>query len=45
MMDRWRLEEIAYINYFFCRKYESQMKEYDEFAKEMEKARKTMLSY
>jgi len=38
MIDRLRLEEIASLNYHFCRQYESQMKEYEKFLDEMNKA-------
>ena len=45
MIDRLKLEEIAHINYFFCKKHEGKMKGYDAFTKEMEKAEKTFLNY
>jgi hypothetical protein len=45
MIDRLKLEEIAMLNYYFCKKYEAQMSGYKEFAVEMRKAKKTMLEY
>jgi Zn-dependent protease with chaperone function len=38
MVDRLRLDEIASINYYFCRKYESQMTDDIRFAEEKRKA-------
>jgi len=40
IIDRLRLDEIAAINYFFCKKYESQMVGYEGFAEEKRKAQK-----
>jgi predicted SprT family Zn-dependent metalloprotease len=39
MLDRIKLDEIANLNYQFCRKYEAKMAGYKGFAEEMEKAR------
>jgi len=38
MIDRWRLDEIASINYYFCRQYEKQMGGYISFKEEQAKA-------
>lgn len=40
MIDRWRLDEIAAINYYFCKQYEKQMQGYIGFAEEQAKAGK-----
>jgi hypothetical protein len=40
MLSRVRLEEIADLNYFFCRKYAEQLKNYPGFEIEMNKVRK-----
>lgn len=40
MLSRLRLEEIADLNYFFCRKYTEQLKNYPGFEIEMNKVRK-----
>lgn len=45
MIDRLKLEEIAMLNYYFCKKYEAQMSSYKEFDVEMQKAKKTMVEY
>jgi uncharacterized protein YnzC (UPF0291/DUF896 family) len=45
MVDRLRLEEIASINYYFCRKYESQMTGDTRFAEEKRKAQKNFSEY
>ncbi len=42
MLTRLRLEEIAGVNYYFCKKYESQMTGYAGFSEEMDKATKSM---
>ena len=39
MLDRLRLEEIANVNYHFCRQYEPLMKGFAEFEEEMNKAK------
>lgn len=39
MLNKLQLSEIANINYHFCSKYESMMKEYAGFEKEMRKAK------
>jgi hypothetical protein len=43
MVDRWRLDEIAAVNYYFCKKYASQMTGYNEFAEEKRQAQKNFL--
>ena len=40
MVDRLKLDEIAAINNYFCKKYESQMEGYDGFAEEKRTAQK-----
>lgn len=40
MLGRLRLEEIANLNYNFCRQYVSQMKGYEGFEEQMNKAKK-----
>jgi hypothetical protein len=49
MLDRLKLDEIAainyYFNYYFCRKYESQMTGYDGFAEEKRLAQKNFSQY
>ena len=45
MIDRLRLDEIAAINYYFCKQYESQMSGYKQFNEELNKAVKTMSQY
>lgn len=39
MLDQLRLEEIANINYNFCKQYETEMKNYTGFEKEFNKAK------
>jgi len=43
MIDRLKLDEIASINYYFCRKYESVMAGYNGFTEESNKAKKNFL--
>jgi Zn-dependent protease with chaperone function len=38
LLAKLRLDEIAAINYYFCRRYQEQMKDYTGFAEEMNKA-------
>jgi hypothetical protein len=38
MIDRWHLDEIASVNYYFCMKYKTEMSEYPAFREEMAKA-------
>lgn len=45
MIDRWRLDEIASINYYFCRKYAAQMNGYNGFADEEKKAGRNFWEY
>jgi len=45
MIDRLRLDELAAINYYFCKKYESQMDGYDGFAEEKRKAQKNFYQF
>lgn len=45
MIDRWRLDEIASINYYFCRKYAQQMTGYNGFADEEKKAQRNFSEY
>ena len=45
MIDRLKLDEIAAINYYFCRKYESQMAGYNGFAEEKRIAKKNFSQY
>lgn len=45
MIDRWRLDEIASINYYFCRKYAAQMNRYNGFADEEKKAQTNFLEF
>ncbi|HWJ26762.1 MAG TPA: hypothetical protein VNS32_09475, partial [Flavisolibacter sp.] len=45
LIDRLTLSEMASINYYFCRKYEAQMKDYNGFAEEKNKAQKNFLQY
>jgi hypothetical protein len=45
MVDRLKLDEIAAISYYFCKKYESQMIGYDGFAEEKRKAQKNFSQY
>ena len=40
MIDRLRLDELAAVNYHFCKKYESQMTGYEGFSEEKRKAQK-----
>ncbi len=42
LLKRLRLEEIAALNYNFCKRYEAQMTGYAGFEKEMEKAREKL---
>lgn len=42
LLKRLRLEEIATLNYNFCKRYEARMTGYAGFEKEMEKARKKL---
>ena len=42
MLSKLRLEEIAAINYHFCKKFEGQMSGYRGFAEEMRKAQALM---
>jgi hypothetical protein len=45
MIDRLRLDEIAAISYYFCKKYESQMAGDNRFAEEKRKAQKNFSDY
>jgi hypothetical protein len=45
MVDRLKLDEIATINYYFCKRYESQMTAYDGFADEKRKAQKNFSQF
>jgi Zn-dependent protease with chaperone function len=45
MIDRLKLDELAAINYYFCKKYESQMTGYPEFAKEKQAAQNNFSHY
>jgi hypothetical protein len=45
MVDRLRLEEIASINYYFCKKYEAQMAGDSRFTEEKRKAQKNFSEY
>lgn len=45
MVDRLRLEEIASINYYFCKKYEAQMVGDNRFLEEKRKAQKNFSEY
>jgi Zn-dependent protease with chaperone function len=45
MVDRWHLDEIASINYCFCKKYEAQMTGDNKFAEEKRKAQKNFSEY
>jgi Zn-dependent protease with chaperone function len=45
LLDRLTLSELASINYYFCRKYEVQMKDYNGFAEEKSKAQKNFQQY
>lgn len=45
MIDRLRLDELASINYYFCRKYEAQMTGDNGFAEEKRKAQKDFSEY
>jgi hypothetical protein len=45
MIDRLRLDEIASINYYFCKKYEAQMSAFIAFNEELNKAIKIMGQY
>ena len=45
MLDRLKLDEIASINYYFCRKYESQIPGQNGFLEEKNKAQKNFLQY
>jgi Zn-dependent protease with chaperone function len=40
MLSRLRLEEIAALNYYFCKEYDEQMKSYPDFEEEMKKIQK-----
>ncbi len=40
MIDRLRLDEIANLNYYFCRQYQAQMTGYAGFEEEMNKAQR-----
>jgi Zn-dependent protease with chaperone function len=40
MLNRLRLEEIAALNYYFCKEYYEQMKNYPDFVEEMKKIQK-----
>jgi len=40
ILSRLRLDEIAALNYYFCRQYDEQMKDYPDFIKEMKKIQK-----
>ena len=40
-----RLNEIAELNYSFCSNYQEQMKNYEGFAEEFEKATENMLAH
>ena len=40
MLDRLRLDEIADLNYYFCRQYQAEMAGYSAFQKELELAQK-----
>ena len=37
MLDQIRLDEIASVNYHFCKQYEPEMKDYAGFREEMNK--------
>lgn len=45
MVDRLRLEEIAALNYYFCKKYETQMTGDNKFAEETRVAKKNFAEY
>ena len=45
MVDRLRLDEIASINFYFCKKYESQMPGDSRFAEEKREAQKNFSEY
>jgi hypothetical protein len=45
MLYKMRLNEIAELNYSFCTKYQEQMKNYEGFVGEAEKATKNMLAH
>jgi len=45
MIDRWRLDEIASINYYFCKKYEMKMTGDTKFSDEKRKAQKNFLEH
>jgi hypothetical protein len=40
MLDRLRLTELAEMNFYFCRNYQSTVDEYADFKKEYELAQK-----
>jgi hypothetical protein len=44
MLNRLRLDEIADLNYFFCRKYAEQAKNYPGFEIELNKARQKIIN-
>jgi Zn-dependent protease with chaperone function len=45
MLDRLKLDEIATLNYYFCKKYESQMAGHEAFRLEMQKAQRRMIEH
>ena len=45
MLYKMRLNEIAELNYSFCSNYQEQMKNYEGFAEEFEKATENMLAH
>jgi hypothetical protein len=45
MIDRLKLDEIASINYYFCKKYEGQMSGESKFAEEKRKAQNFLSEY
>jgi hypothetical protein len=45
MIDRLKLDEVAAINYYFCKKYESVMANYPGFVEEKLKAQKNFSPY
>ena len=40
MLHQIRLEEIASVNYHFCKQYETEMKDYAGFKEEMKRVQK-----